>query len=96
MQETEKTKPAFGTFHAIFFHILKNTYGMDVTNILTEPQKYQVMREIIAQQKLDYKDEKEIIDHLLSEISTVKNERIPLEYFYSSHCGEDIFRTIYS
>jgi len=32
---------------------------------------------------------------IFSEISMIKNSRIPLEHFYSTQCGEDVFRKIY-
>ncbi|MCI7108006.1 MAG: ATP-dependent helicase [Agathobacter sp.] len=91
----EKSRVTFGTFHAIFFMILKLAYHFENSNIVSEEQRYQLMREIISYHRLEYQDENEFIGELLSEISRVKNERIPLEHFYSSHCGEEIFRKIY-
>ena len=92
----EKSRVTFGTFHAIFFMILKLAYHFENSNIVSEEQRYQLMREIISYHRLEYQDENEFIGELLSEISRVKNERIPLEHFYSSHCGEEIFRKITS
>lgn len=91
----EKTRVTFGTFHAVFFMVLKMAYHMQSSNIVSEEQKYQIMRELIARQPLDYKDEKDMISGLLSEISLVKNARLDLEHFYSSQCGEQIFRHIF-
>lgn len=91
----EKSRVTFGTFHAIFFMILKLAYHFENSNIVSEEQRYLLMREIISYHRLEYQDENEFIGELLSEISRVKNERIPLEHFYSSHCGEEIFRKIY-
>lgn len=93
--DEEKSRVTFGTFHAIFFMVLKLAYHFENSNIVSEEQRYQLMREIISYHHLEYQDENEFIGDLLSEISRVKNERIPLEHFYSSHCGEEIFRKIY-
>ena len=37
----------FGTFHAIFFQILKQTYHFDAKSILRENEKHQILREIL-------------------------------------------------
>lgn len=89
------TRVTFGTFHAVFFMVLKYAYHFEGSNIVTEDKRYQFMREILSRHHLDCQDENELVTDLLSEISQIKNERIPLESFYSSHCGEDVFRKIY-
>jgi DNA helicase-2/ATP-dependent DNA helicase PcrA len=94
MQE-EKTRVTFGTFHAVFFMVLKVAYHFDAGNIISDEQRYQLMRELIAKHHLDYRDENEFISNLLGEISKVKNMRIPLDHYYSSQCGEEVFREIY-
>ena len=38
----EKTRVTFGTFHAVFFKILKYAYNYDAANILREEEKYQL------------------------------------------------------
>ena len=91
----ERTKVTFGTFHAIFFMVMKLEYDFDSGNIISEEQRYQFMREILSYHHLEYRDEGEFIGDVLTEISRVKNEQIPLEHFYSSSCGEEIFRKIY-
>ena len=92
---TDKTQVTFGTFHAIFFMVLKYAYHFESSNIVTDEQRYQFMREILSYHHLEYQDENEFISDLFADISRVKNERIPLDHFYSSHCGEDVFRKIY-
>lgn len=37
----------FGTFHAIFFQILKQTYHFDAKSILRENEKHQILKEIL-------------------------------------------------
>ena len=89
------TRVTFGTFHAIFFLVLKTAYHYESANIIAEDQKYRLMREILSHYSLDYPDEQEFIANLLGEISRIKNEQIPLEHFYSAQCGENVFREIY-
>ena len=91
----ERSPVTFGTFHAVFFQILKLAYHYDRSNIIPEETRYNLMREILSYQHLECEEEKELIADLLGDISRVKNEQIPLEHFYCSHCGEEIFRKIY-
>ena len=89
------SKVTFGTFHAIFFMVLKLAYNYNSSNIISDETKYQSMRELINRYGLEYRDENELMSGILGEISMIKNSRIPLEYFYSTQCGEDVFRKIY-
>ena len=86
---------SFGTFHAVFFTILKSAYNFSSENIISEDMRYRIMREILSGYMLDYKDENEFIGNLLGEIGMIKNSRIDINNFYSGVCGEDIFRKIY-
>lgn len=85
----------FGTFHAVFFGILKHAYHYTAANILREDQKYRMLAELSHEMHLVMEDEKEFLSNLAAEISTVKNERIDLAHFYSSICPEDSFRELF-
>lgn len=85
----------FGTFHAVFFQILKYAYHYTAANILREEQKYRFLAEIADRMKLEFEDEKEFLADIAAEISLVKNEQIPLEHYYSASCSEENFRKIY-
>ena len=86
---------SFGTFHAVFFSILKLSYGFTSANILREETRYQYMKEIVDRLKLEIDDENEFISGVLGEISLIKNERISLDHYSSKNCAEDIFRKIF-
>ena len=86
----------FGTFHAIFFKILKLAYGFSGGNIIPEEDKYTIIRKLIAKYDVEYRDEMECASQVLGEISMVKNSRIPLEHFYSTHCAAEVFRKLYN
>ena len=85
----------FGTFHAVFFHILKYAYHYSAANILTEEKKYQILQRLLSESGLHFEDEKETLSEIASEISVVKNEQIPLEHYYSKSCPEEVFRSFY-
>lgn len=84
----------FGTFHAIFFSIVKHAYHYTANQIIRTEQRRQFFREILQKYQLDIQDENEFISDLESEISLVKGEMMPLEHFYSSNCAADVFRNI--
>lgn len=85
----------FGTFHAVFFTILKYAYHFHAGNIIREDVKHQYMREIVTHMGLEYEDENEFLSSLLGEIGMVKNAGIPLDNYYSANCPEGVFRKIY-
>ena len=86
----------FGTFHAVFFSMLKHAYHYTAENIVREEQRVQCMREIIAKHRLEYEDEMEFVQTLLGEIGLVKNAGIAIANYYSKNCAEEMFRRIYS
>ena len=91
----KKYPVTFGTFHAVFFSILKHAYGFHAGNIIREEQRFALMREIITRMHLEYEDENEFIGDILGEISLIKNSGISLEHYYSKNCGKEIFEQIY-
>lgn len=96
-QLTAKKYPgvSFGTFHAVFFTILRHAYHYCAENIAREEVKYQFMREIIKRNRIECEDESEFCANILSEISALKNSETSIENYYPIHCGRDVFRLIY-
>ncbi len=95
----------FGTFHAIFFHILKYSYHFTLSNIITEREKYQFLYAILEKIQhesnveefhIDFEEIDDVlIGNILSEISHVKNLGKSI-YEYQASCMEDSdFHTIY-
>ena len=85
----------FGTFHAVFFSILKQAYHYTAADILTEEQKYQILRQLIRENHIPPDEEKDLLSEIALEISLVKNEQIELEHYYSKSLSEDRFRTVF-
>ena len=84
-----------GTFHGIYYGILKWAYRMNQENILSETEKYQILRGVINKERMEIFDEEDFIQDIVAEIGKVKNNRIPLEEFVSEKCSADVFRNIY-
>lgn len=85
----------FGTFHGIFYGILRQAYGISSRNIASEEDKYKILRELLQKTSMDVDDENDLLESLNREISLVKNERIPLTHYYSASCPDEEFRRIY-
>lgn len=95
LTDGKKTAVTFGTFHSVFFRILKYAYHYRAENIAREEERQTFMREIIQNLHLEIEDENEFVNDILSEISVIKNDRIALEHYYPKNCSEQIFKAIY-
>lgn len=86
----------FGTFHGVFYGILRHAYRLTGKNIISEEQRFDMLRELVYRHRIEIEDEKEFFEGLVQEISEVKNSRIPLEHYYSKNCPDEVFRKIYT
>ena len=84
-----------GTFHGIFYGILRCTYRMSGQNILSEEEKYQLLREAAGRQELETFDEEDFISDIAAEIGKIKNNRLDPEEYVSAKCSAETFREIY-
>lgn len=64
----------FGTFHAVFFTILKAAYHYTAENILREEEKYTILRDILEPMDLEIEDEKEFLLGVTEEISLIQKQ----------------------
>lgn len=91
----ERYSVTFGTFHGIYYGILKWAYKMDAKNIFSEEEKYQLLYQIVEQLSLEMEDEKEFIQDIAGEISVIKNNQLMVESYESLNCDAVLFRKIY-
>ncbi len=85
----------FGTFHSVFFQILKYAYRFSADNILKEDAKRELVRMLINNEKLETEDENELVENIISEISMVKGCMLDLANYYSGSCSDESFKSIY-
>lgn len=90
-----RTQVTFGTFHGVFYGILKQAYGLTAANILSEEEKYGILKELTLSYGGDLAEEGDFPEEIAKEISLVKGNRISLEHYYSSCCPDEVFRQIY-
>ena len=72
LSEGRSSAVTFGTFHAVFFTILKAAYNYSARCIITPQVQHEFVKDQIHRLELEYDDEKEAVDGVLSEISRVK------------------------
>lgn len=62
----------FGTFHACFFHILKQAYNYNASHILKESEAWHILAEILAKLSSDYASEGDLVRSILQEFMRYK------------------------
>lgn len=87
---------SFGTFHAIFFRILKYAYNYSAQNIIREEDRFRLIKELIEKEELELEDENEFVRSIMAEIGNVKGDMIDINNYYSANCSDQVFRKIYN
>lgn len=95
LMDGEYAPVTFGTFHAIYFKILKEHLKYDASNIVTEREKRVYMKTVLSAYNDQYFDD-DIVENLLSDISKIKNDGIePDDYNTPSVLEKEVFKEIY-
>lgn len=84
-----------GTFHGIYYGILKWAYHFGPQNILSEEEKYQLVRRIVSRQEAEIFDEEDFLQEVVTEIGVVKNNRLDISQYEAKKCSSEMFRNIY-
>lgn len=69
----------FGTFHAIFFKILKSVYSYDKSNILTDEDRYRIIKDAVLINKIKTENETELVQKLSKAIAELKGNAMAPE-----------------
>lgn len=91
----ENAPVTFGTFHSVFFMILRYAYRYTGSNIIREDMKRRYIKEMTDNMELEIEDENEFLSGIINEISYVKGEMMSLSYYHSSNCSDELFAQIY-
>lgn len=91
----ENAPVTFGTFHSIFFMILRYAYRYTAANIIREDVKRRYIKEMTENMELEIEDENEFLSGIINEISYVKGEMMSLSYYHSNNCSDELFAQIY-
>ena len=92
----QKSSPVtIGTFHGIYYGILKWAYRFGPENILSEAERNAIIKKAVSCQEVEILDEEDFISDIGMEIGYVKNSMIPVDEFRSKKCNADAFRNIF-
>ena len=91
-----KSPVTFGTFHSVFFNLLKTAYGFGSEQIASDELRYTLIKELIKRNSIENEDINTLAGNLLNEIALVKQDNISIKNYYSNSISSDTFKKIYS
>lgn len=91
----EGNKIIFGTFHSIFYQILKTSETYFNFSIIKETQKKQILKEILYLHPIMEEDFSYLTKQLLREISNIKTNGCDLNEYRSKSCPKSQFDAIF-
>ena len=86
---------SFGTFHSIFFRILRSRYGWNVEQIFQEEERRNILRNSIEAEKWDIPDLEEYISQFFSQLSLMNSELEQPNRFTPTGMPVEEFRKLY-
>ena len=92
----KKSPVTFGTFHSVFFNLLKTAYGFGSEQIASDELRYTLIKELIKRNAIENEDINTLAGNLLNEIALVKQDNISIKNYYSNSISSDTFKKIYS
>ncbi len=95
LMEGRRLSVTMGTFHGIYYGILKWAYRLGPENILSEEEKYRMLRQIVSRQETEIFDEEEFLQGIATEIGVLKNRRQGPGEFQPGQCTAETFCSIY-
>lgn len=90
-----KSLVTFGTFHSVFFNLLKTAYGFSSEQIASDELRYTLIKELIKRNAIENEDINTLAGNLLNEIALVKQDNISIKNYYSNSISSDTFKKIY-
>ena len=90
-----KSLVTFGTFHSVFFSLLKTAYGFSSEQIASDELRYTLIKELIKRNAIENEDINTLAGNLLNEIALVKQDNISIKNYYSNSISSDTFKKIY-
>ncbi|MCH1968321.1 ATP-dependent helicase [Romboutsia hominis] len=89
-------KVTYGTFHSVFFRILRYFEKYSLDNIFDEKSKRLLLKGILKSLNIENADDDETIGQVINEISYVKNELMDIRDFTSELLTSDEFLKAYN
>jgi len=86
-----KTGVVFGTFHSIFFRILRQACGYSLEQVLSEDERRNTMQKLVTEARISVQDQEEYIQQFFSQYSLMKNQLQDVSDFMPEGLPKDEF-----
>ena len=86
----------FGTFHSVFYKILRKSRRYEATEILSERQKTDYIREIIGRYGISSNDISELSQNIINDIGNIKGNMLNAKEYEPSCCKKEDFIKVYN
>ncbi len=85
----------FGTFHSVFFKILKQYKNYKIEYLITENEKKAIIKLIVKNMGLGFHEEGQVLEDLLNELAYIENMLFTTREYMPNSCGYSEFWAIY-
>ena len=86
----------FGTFHSVFYKILRKSRRYEATEILSERQKTDYIRQIIGRYGISSNDISELSQNIINDIGNIKGNMLNAQEYEPSCCKKEDFIKVYN
>lgn len=86
----------FGTFHSVFYKILRKSRRYEATEILSERQKTDYIREIIGRYGISSNDISELSQNIINDIGNIKGNMLNAQEYEPPCCKKEDFIKVYN
>lgn len=86
-----KSGVMFGTFHSIFFRILRQACGYSLEQVLSEDERRNTMQKLVTEARIAVQDQEEYIQQFFSQYSLMKNQLQDVSDFVPEGLPKDEF-----
>lgn len=86
----------FGTFHSVFYNILRKSRRYEATEILSERQKTDYIREIIGRYGISSNNISELSQNIINDIGNIKGNMLNAQEYEPSCCKKEDFIKVYN
>lgn len=85
----------FSTFHSFFYWIVRTAYGFKDGAVITEDEKYNIIRKIINKINIEYNNNEEILKSAVRQLGLISCDMIDIEDYYSKDMPAGDFKNLY-
>ena len=86
----------FGTFHSVFYKIFRKSRRYEATEIPSERQKTDYIREIIGRYGISSNDISELSQNIINDIGNIKGNMLNAQEYEPSCCKKEDFIKVYN